>query len=99
MVARSSLTRARTDSAWTAYRREIAAIDEKLPASESAASVRSHFKKLRAVVVDRIHNLSEYLATDPGLARMHFLRHLNRIDVHPNGPRCIAKRDWDLLGC
>jgi hypothetical protein len=78
--------------------REIATIDEKLPAS-NPPSVRLQSKKLRAAALGRVHNLRECLSTDPGPARMHFLRYTERIDVHPDGSSVlVARSDWNLLG-
>jgi hypothetical protein len=33
------------------------------------------------------------------VVRAHFLQYAKRMELHPDGLRCIAERDWDLLGC
>ena len=78
--------------------REIGAITERLAAS-NPVSVRARVRAMRGAVMAGLADLRGFLESDPAAMRPHLAQHIEKIDVHADGPAIVAKGNWDLLGC
>ncbi len=77
--------------------REISGIADRLLSSQSS-SVHSRIKALRERARQRITQLREYLNTDTQLARIFLTKHVERIEMEPDGRAYVASGKWNLLG-
>ncbi|HXX44604.1 MAG TPA: recombinase family protein [Candidatus Acidoferrales bacterium] len=77
--------------------REIAEIGERL-LSSGPDSVRSRIKKLRETALRRISDVRETLNGDPVTARAYLARHVEKIEMRPDGRAYVASGSWNLLG-
>lgn len=77
--------------------REIGDISERLLSSHSS-SVHSRIKTLRDQAKMRIRDLRHYLNTDTQLARVFLTKHVEKIEMEPDGRAYVASGRWNLLG-
>jgi site-specific DNA recombinase len=76
---------------------EISEISVRLLSSEPA-SLRSRIKNLRAAAIGKMRDLRAFLNTDAQTARAHLTKHVERIEMKPDGKHYVASGEWDLLG-
>jgi hypothetical protein len=73
--------------------REIGAITERLAAS-NPVSVRARVRAMRGAVIARLAGLHGILESDPAAARSQLPQHIEKIDLHSDGPAIVGKGNW-----
>jgi hypothetical protein len=76
---------------------EISDISDRLLSSKSE-SVRSRIAVLKQNVVKRMHGLRQCLNSDPIAARAYVTKHVEKIEMDPDGGIYVASGSWNLLG-
>jgi hypothetical protein len=81
----------------TKREREIAEISDGLLTARPE-SIQSRIKRLRADALEKMRDLRTFLNGDTITARAFLLKHVQRIEMRPNGKDYLASGDWDFTG-
>jgi site-specific DNA recombinase len=76
---------------------EISEISNRLLSSKPN-SVRSRIAALKEKALSRLHDLREYLNSDPATARAYLAKNIEKIEMDSEGGIYIASGRWNLLG-
>ena len=81
----------------TKREQEISDISDRLLSSRPE-SVRSRIVALKQGAVKRIQDLRQCLSSDPIAARAYLTKHVEKIEMDPEGGVYVASGSWNLLG-
>jgi site-specific DNA recombinase len=81
----------------TKREQEISDISDRLLSSKPE-SVRSRIAALKQNVAKRTHDLRQCLNNDPITARAYLTKHVEKIEMDPEGGIYVASGSWNLLG-
>jgi hypothetical protein len=76
---------------------ECAAITDRL-LSSTEESVQARSKRFRAAALEKMQDLRKCLNGNTVTVRAFLLKHVQRIDMRPDGKSYVASGSWDFLG-